>query len=106
MTEHNLGKWTPGLSKGRTFTINDQIVAVFNIDGELFAIDDFCPHVGGSLGDGKVEGKLVVCPLHDWKFDLTNGDCVAPEEELCNGWIVDTYPVKFEHDEIILSLPS
>ena len=106
MTDHNLGKWTPGLAQGKTFNINDQIVAVFNIDGELFAIDDVCPHVGGSLGDGKLEGKLVVCPLHDWQFDLTNGNCVSPEEELSNGWMVDTYPVKFENDDIILSMPS
>lgn len=106
MTDHNLGKWTPGLSQGKTFTINDQIVAVFKIDGDLFAIDDACPHVGGSLGDGKLEGKLVICPLHDWIFNLTNGDCVSPEEELANNWTVETYPVKFVNDDIILSMPS
>lgn len=105
MTEHNLGKWTPGLAQGKTFTINDQIVAVFKIDGELFAIDDACPHVGGSLGDGKLDGKIVACPLHDWQFNVTNGNCVT-EEELDNQWFVQTYPVKFESDDIILSMPS
>ncbi len=106
MTEYNLGKWHHILDgQGKTFTINGQHVAVFNIDGELFAFEDECPHVGGSLGSGIVEGILVTCPLHDWQFDITNGNCVT-EEELCNGWFIETYPVKFEKDDIILSLPS
>ena len=106
MTQHNLGKWEPGLAgRGKTFNINDQVVAVFNVDGSLFAFDDACPHVGGSLGSGKLDGKLVTCPLHDWQFDITNGNCVT-EEELENGWYIETYPVKFENDDIILSLPS
>ncbi len=106
MTEHNLGKWTPGLSQGKTFTINDQKVAVFKIDGSLFAIDDVCPHTEGSLGDGKLDGKIVTCPLHDWQFDITNGNCVSPEEELENSWSVETFPARFENDDIILSMPS
>ena len=106
MTEHNLGKWHHDIGQdGKTFTINDYKVALFKIDGELFAIDDECPHVGGSLGSGKLEGKLVACPAHDWQFDVTNGKCVT-SEGCAGGYFVETYPVKMENDEIILSLPD
>jgi len=106
MTEYNLGKWHHVLDgQGKTFTINGQHVAVFNVDGELFAFEDECPHVGGSLGSGKLEGKLVTCPAHSWQFDVTNGECVTVDR--CDdGSMVETYPVKIENDEIILSLPS
>ena len=51
MTEHNLGKWHHVYDgHGKIFTINGHQVAVFNIDGEIFAFDDECPHVGASLG--------------------------------------------------------
>ncbi len=105
MTEHNLGKWGHVLNgQGKTFTINDHQVAVFNIDGEIFAVDNECPHLGGSLGSGKLEGKLVTCPNHDWQFDVINGECVSLD--LCDdGAFVETYPVKIENDEMILSLP-
>ena len=73
MTEHNLGKWQHVRDgQGKTFTIGGLQIAMFNIDGEVFAFDDECPHVGASLGTGKLEGKLVTCPAHDWQFDVTN----------------------------------
>jgi len=106
MTEHNLGKWQHVRhDQGKTFTVGGQQIAMFNVDGEVFAIDDECPHVGASLGTGKLEGKLVTCPAHDWQFDVTNGGCVTTDR--CDdGCYVDTYPVKIENDEMILSLPS
>ena len=105
MTEHNLGKWDHILDgQGKTFTINGHQVAVFNIDGEIFAFDNECPHLGGSLGSGKLEGKLVTCPNHGWQYDVTDGKCVTVDR--CDdGCMVDTYPVKIENDEMILSLP-
>jgi nitrite reductase/ring-hydroxylating ferredoxin subunit len=106
MTDHNLGKWVHNFEgQGQIFEIDGRTVAMFKIDGKLYAFDDMCPHIDGSLGKGKLDGKLVACPLHDWQFDVTNGECVT-EEELDNGWFVETYPVKFVDDDIILSLPS
>ena len=105
MTEHNLGKWHHVYDgHGKMFTINDKKVAMFMIEGKLFAFEDECPHVGASLATGKLEGKLVTCPAHYWQFDVTNGECVTLD--LCDdGAFVETYPVKIENDEIILSLP-
>ncbi|MGA4847607.1 bifunctional 3-phenylpropionate/cinnamic acid dioxygenase ferredoxin subunit [Streptomyces sp. G5(2025)] len=48
-------------------------VAVFNADGELFAIDDTCSHQDASLSEGWLEGCLVECPLHAASFDLRTG---------------------------------
>jgi nitrite reductase (NADH) small subunit len=106
MTEHNLGKWEHVAdNKGKTFSIDGRNVAMFKVEGKLFAFDDMCPHIDGSLGSGALDGKLVTCPQHGWQFDVTNGECVT-EEELENGWFVETYPVKLIDDDIILSLPS
>ncbi len=106
MTDHNLGQWHHVHDgHGKTFTVNGLQIAMFSIEGKLFAFDDACPHVGASLGTGKLEGKLVTCPAHDWQFDVTSGECVTLDR--CDdGCFVDTYPVEMKNNEIILSLPS
>ena len=53
-------------------------IAVFNVDGELFAIDDTCTHQDASLSDGWLEGCAVECPLHAACFDLRTGHPTGP----------------------------
>jgi 3-phenylpropionate/trans-cinnamate dioxygenase ferredoxin subunit len=53
-------------------------VAVFNIDGEFYAIEDVCTHDGGTLAEGEVEGFEIECPRHGARFDLRNGRVTAP----------------------------
>ena len=50
-----------------------RIYALFNIGGEVSAIDGVCPHQGGPLADGVVEGTTVSCPWHGWQFDVRTG---------------------------------
>lgn len=50
-----------------------------NIDGQLHALDNVCPHRQGPLGQGWIEGHAVVCPWHAWAFDVTSGICDEPE---------------------------
>ena len=52
---------------------NGQAIALFNIEGKFYAIDAVCPHRGGPLGEGMVDGCIVTCPLHGWQFDVTTG---------------------------------
>ena len=59
--------------EGRAFEYNDQMVAVFNDNGEYRAIDDMCPHMGASLASGHLEGCIVTCPWHAWSFDTSDG---------------------------------
>ncbi|HZE99215.1 MAG TPA: regulatory iron-sulfur-containing complex subunit RicT [Planctomycetota bacterium] len=52
-------------------------VAVFNVDGIFHVISNECGHQGGPLGEGALEGFSVVCPWHQWKFDVTTGNCLS-----------------------------
>src|SRR5579859_179563 len=52
-------------------------VAIFNVDGIYHVLSNECGHQGGPLGEGKIEGFSVVCPWHQWKFDVTTGNCLS-----------------------------
>ncbi len=57
----------------RAFAVGRYEVALFNIDGEYYALENACPHQGGPIADGWVEGRTVTCPWHAWCFDLQTG---------------------------------
>ena len=59
--------------QGKTVKVGTKLVAVFHIEGDYFAIDDTCPHMGMSLSSGYVESGIVTCPWHAWRFRLTDG---------------------------------
>jgi nitrite reductase/ring-hydroxylating ferredoxin subunit len=63
--------------KGALASVNGHDVAVFRRGDEILAIGNDCPHQGGSLCDGWVEGDIVVCPLHGWEFDMRTGACMT-----------------------------
>ena len=70
----------------------DTAIAVFNIDGELYALEDVCTHDGGELAGGPIEGFEIECPRHGARFDLRTG------EALCAPAYLPTakFPVKVE----------
>jgi nitrite reductase/ring-hydroxylating ferredoxin subunit len=53
-------------------------IAVFNLDGDYYAIDDTCTHRGGPLSEGAVTGREVTCPWHGAIFDVTTGEVLGP----------------------------
>jgi nitrite reductase (NADH) small subunit len=66
------------LPSGRAVRVDidgDQ-VALFNTGGTFHAVDDVCPHLGGPLSEGDVEGTIVTCPWHGWRYDLCTGERV------------------------------
>jgi len=67
-------------------------LAVCNVDGEYYAIDNFCPHRGAPLSDGTICGHIIECGLHGWQFDVRNGECLTVRER------IRTYRVKVEED--------
>ena len=83
----------------KTVSVGTQEIAVFNLGGTFYAIDDICPHRGASLGLGFIEGKRVLCPWHLFDFDLQTGACGAMPH-----WRVSTYEVKVEDDAIYVRL--
>jgi nitrite reductase/ring-hydroxylating ferredoxin subunit len=66
----------PGTAKQAK--VGGKTLAVFNVNGSFYAIDDTCPHRGASLAEGFVEGHEVICPLHAAAFDVTTGAHLCP----------------------------
>jgi nitrite reductase (NADH) small subunit/3-phenylpropionate/trans-cinnamate dioxygenase ferredoxin subunit len=62
---------------GRTVEVEGVWIAVFNLSGTFYAIDNACPHAGGPLGEGKLCGTDVECPWHGWKFNIISGERVG-----------------------------
>ena len=52
---------------------DERVIALYNVDGAYHAIDGVCPHQGGPLGKGQLDGCIVTCPWHGWQFDVRSG---------------------------------
>lgn len=66
--------------QARTVEVRGRRYALCNVDGVFHAVDDACPHRGGPMGAGSLEGHELFCPLHGWPFDVRTGACsTAPD---------------------------
>ena len=63
----------PTVGQRAFLKVGEGFLALFNVDGQFYAIDDSCPHQGASLFGGKLEGKAIKCCAHGLKFDLESG---------------------------------
>lgn len=59
----------------RRVEIYGQAIALFHAAGALHAVEDTCLHAGGPLHEGTLEGTVVTCPWHEWRFDVATGAC-------------------------------
>lgn len=86
--------------EGRAFTVAGRQIAVFRPrEGQIRAIDATCPHAGGPLADGLVDGTVVVCPLHSHTFELATGCSTTGERP------VRTYPARVDDiGNVVVSL--
>ncbi len=75
ITVATVDELAPGTSK--VADVDGTVVAVFNINGEYFAIEDVCTHDGGELASGVLEGDQVVCPRHGARFCVRTGDALS-----------------------------
>jgi 3-phenylpropionate/trans-cinnamate dioxygenase ferredoxin subunit len=80
----------------RVFDVGGWSIALANVDGEFFAIDNVCTHDGGPLGEGVLAGETVECPRHGARFDVRTGRVRALPAVLP----VPTYPVEVVGDEV------
>lgn len=64
--------------QAKQVTVGNRQVALFNLDGTYYAIEDNCPHRGAPLSEGEVVGHEVTCPWHGARFDLNNGSHLCP----------------------------
>ena len=67
-----------GPGQSRSVQVKDKLIALFNVGGQFFALDNTCSHRGGPLGEGKVSGHQVTCPFHGARFDLRTGEALGP----------------------------
>ncbi len=77
----------------------DRIVALFNVDGAIFALDGVCPHQGGPLGKGRLTGGVVTCPWHGWQFDVRTG-----KHQLSPSICQPRLSVRIAGDDILVAL--
>ena len=88
---------TPGTI--REFQVEGKAIALANVEGKYYAINNTCLHRGGPLGQGTMSGTVVTCPWHGWQFDVTTGQ-VFPH----GGMNVDCYPVEIHDDEVYVDV--
>jgi nitrite reductase/ring-hydroxylating ferredoxin subunit len=81
--------------------IDGRNLALFNVDGTLYAIDDSCPHQGASLLGGDLQGRMIQCRAHGLRFDLASG-CLAN----VSNFGVATYPVETIDNQTFVLFPD
>src|SRR5271170_3973464 len=85
--------------RGTVVRVKDRDVALFNVDGTFYAIEDACLHHGMSLGMSKLEGNIVTCRGHGWKYDVTTGSTYPVP-----GTGVAAYAVKVADGKIMVAI--
>jgi len=88
-----VGDLPPG--KGQVAEVNGLEIAIFNIEGSFFAVDNTCAHRGGPLGEGELEGEVVTCPWHGWEYNVRTGISLTTPSAS-----VKTYEVKVDVDDV------
>ncbi|KAA3648030.1 MAG: glutamate synthase [Chloroflexi bacterium] len=81
-----------------TVSVDNVDIALCNFDGQFYALNNRCPHRGGQLGDGKLVGSDLICPLHSWDFDVRTGISRYDNQDK-----VTTYPVTIEDGAVYLN---
>jgi nitrite reductase/ring-hydroxylating ferredoxin subunit len=90
--------------KSKSFSISNKKgtkieIAVFNVQGKYYAISNICKHEGGPLSQGSLNGNVVTCPWHDWKYSITDGK--SPHQ---GGDSVDSYETKVIDGKLYVNL--
>ncbi|GBC75781.1 Assimilatory nitrite reductase [NAD(P)H] small subunit [archaeon HR06] len=87
------------LNTGKVIDLGDKSIALFNVNGNFYAISNVCLHRGGPLGEGELEGNIVTCPWHGWQYNVITGENVDdPELKL------ETYKVLVEGESLYVEI--
>ena len=85
--------------RGMTVTVGGFAVAIFNVAGTVYAMEDACRHAGASLGGGELRGPIVRCPAHGWRYDVCTGQTIYEP-----GYEVASFPVQVVDGTILVAL--
>jgi nitrite reductase (NADH) small subunit len=80
--------------------VGEKTYAICNLGGELHALDGICPHSGGPLGQGNLDGDRLICPWHAWEYDCRTG--LNDYDETIK---LAMFPVKTEGDDVLIDVP-
>ncbi len=83
--------------KSKIVTVNGKTLALFKSGGAFYALDNSCPHRGGPLGEGHLEGMEVTCPWHAWSFNVKTGACESMPDMKQK-----TFPTKVQKDDVLI----
>jgi nitrite reductase (NADH) small subunit len=89
----------PPENEAKEFPCASKTICIANVNGSYSAMDNVCPHRGGPLGQGMVEGNKVVCPWHGWEWDVKTG--AATQDPNMK---VAVYPLKIENGDVLVEL--
>jgi NAD(P)H-dependent nitrite reductase small subunit len=84
---------------GKVVEAGDRVLALFQANGQFYAIENACKHRGGPLAEGEVYGTRVVCPWHGWEYDFSTG-CNVDEPSMK----VRCFAVRVEGDDIFVEI--
>lgn len=91
------GECGPGQAIERV--VEGSVVALFNVEGRYYALDGVCPHQGGPLAKGRLDGCMVSCPWHGWQFEVATG------EQAANRRLRQTsFAVRLEGEEVLIEM--
>lgn len=93
-----VGQVAPGTAK--VVDAQGTKIAIFNVGGTFYATSNTCTHVGGPLGQGRLDGTTVTCPWHGSQFNVTSGEVVRGPARRP----VATYPVRVQGDDLLVVL--
>lgn len=84
-----------------TVRVDDEEIALANVDGGFYATQAACIHLQGPLGDGSLEGPVLTCPWHGWQYDVRSG-----ENEFDRAIRLRTYEVRVENGEVRVAVDA
>jgi nitrite reductase (NADH) small subunit len=89
----------PANDEAKEFPCGAKTICVANVNGSYSAMDNVCPHRGGPLGQGMIEGGKVVCPWHGWAWDTKTG-----EAEQDSNMKVSIYQLRVESGDVLIEI--
>ena len=87
------------IGKSAIVTVGEDEIALFNYKGKFYAVQNECLHQGASLGEGRIEEGILICPNHEWRYELKSGQC-PQNPSLC----AKVFPVRNDKGTIQIDL--
>jgi nitrite reductase (NADH) small subunit len=97
---HSVGKLSDFPSgTSQEIVVGCHVIAVFNTESGMYAVDGMCAHQGGPLANGKVAGCVITCPWHGWQYDLQTGQHLTAKSVR-----LQSFAVKIENGEVLIEV--